>query len=168
MRPLLVLCTATLVLVQAPAVQAQWKWKDARGQVHVSDLPPPRDIPQKDILQAPAPASRRAAASAPAPVASAAQPREASASRPSGVDPELEARRARAEAEAKAKAAADEQRAARQRAENCQRARSQLAMLQSGQRIARVDAKGEQYILDDATRAAEASEARRVIASDCG
>ena len=47
------LCVATL-----PAA-AQWKWKDARGQVVISDTPPPREIPDRDVLQKPGSAIQR-------------------------------------------------------------------------------------------------------------
>ena len=35
------------------AATAQYKWKDNRGQLHASDQPPPRDIPEKNVLQRP-------------------------------------------------------------------------------------------------------------------
>ena len=47
-------------LVALPAT-AQWKWRDSRGQIHVSDIPPPREVPDRDVLQRPeAPARRKA------------------------------------------------------------------------------------------------------------
>jgi hypothetical protein len=153
-----------LVLLLAAATgpaRAQYKWKDSRGQVHVSDLPPPREIPDKDVLQRPG-ASTRPLISI-APVAAASTP--AAARTPQ--DPELEARRKRAELEAKAQAKADEDRLAAQRAENCQRARELLATLGNGQRLIKLDAKGERVVLDDAARAQEEAQTRRVIAADC-
>ena len=47
-----VLCLVSLVALVLPA-QAQWKWKDGQGQVHLSDTPPPREVQDKDILQDP-------------------------------------------------------------------------------------------------------------------
>ncbi|OYU77582.1 MAG: DUF4124 domain-containing protein, partial [Burkholderiales bacterium PBB5] len=94
MRPALICLLAGLVLAAAPGASwAQYKWKDTRGQVHGSDLPPPRDVPDKDILQRPTTTARKplvtgTAASAPA----AAGPASAAASR-APVDPELDARR---------------------------------------------------------------------------
>jgi hypothetical protein len=152
-----------VALLAAPA-QAQYKWKDSRGQVHVSDLPPPRDIPDKDVLQRPGPARRSVVvepAAAPASAASAALAQR------TPLDPELEARRNRAEQEARARAKADEELQAAQRTENCQRARQQLATLDSGQRLVRINPQGERVVLDDAARSDEAQVARRVIASDC-
>ena len=162
------LIAAALAAAHSPAL-AQYTWRDAKGQLHASDQPPPRDIPDKDIIRRPA--ARNAKAGAPAAVviaasaASAAPARSAAASAP--VDPELQKRRALAEQEAKAREQAEEQKQAARRAENCQRARSQLATLDSGSRIVRMDARGERVVLDDASRAREAAEARGVIASDC-
>ncbi len=158
------LCSLACVLAAlAPPAWAQYKWKDARGQVHLSDLPPPPEVPDRDVLQRPAPRRATAATAAPASAAAAAT----ATIGPAPVDPELEARRQRAERDERARVASADQRLAEQRATNCQRARSQLAMLDSGQRIARINAQGERVIVDDATRAAEAQQARRVVDSDC-
>ena len=155
------LAAMACLLLSAPA-EAQWKWRDSRGQIHISDIPPPRDIPDKDVLQRPEVTVRKAA---PAPAA----PASAAASAPgkAPVDPELEERRKRSEQEQAARAEADKHRAAAVRRDNCQRAREQLATLDSGQRIARVKADGEREILDDEQRARESRRARELIASEC-
>jgi len=153
---------ATLALPAA----AQWKWKDGRGQVQYSDLPPPQGTPDKDILQRPTGAAQRSGpiAAAPAAPASAAS---AALAAPKGVDPALEAKRKEQEAAEAAKKKAEEQRIAAVKADNCMRARSQLRTLESGARIARTNEKGEREILDDAQLAAENKRARDVMASDC-
>lgn len=155
------LAAMACLLLSTPA-EAQWKWRDSRGQIHISDIPPPRDIPDKDVLQRPEVTVRKAAP-APAAVASAA----ASAPAKAPVDAELEERRKRTEQEQAARAEADKQKAAAVRKDNCQRAREQLATLDSGQRIARVKADGEREILDDEQRAKESRRAREAIASEC-
>ena len=162
-RRLSAVCLAALLLGAGPAL-AQYKWKDSRGQVHASDMPPPRDNPDKDVLQRPSSGPSRMAA-APATGATLA----ASAALPGKlpVDPELEARRKRTEDEAKVLKRADEDRLAAQRSENCQRARQQMATLDNGQRLVRYSDKGERVVLDDAARADEAQAARRAIAQDC-
>jgi hypothetical protein len=159
-RPLGGLLLAVLALMLALPADAQWRWRDASGRVTASDLPPPREIPEKDILQRPG-GARAQAPAAPAATASAA-PAPASA-----VDKELEARKKAADQQQQAKAKAEEQRLAAVRAENCSRARSHLANLESGQRLARLNDKGEREYLDDKTRADEARRAREIIASDC-
>ena len=150
---------ATLALLLALPADAQWRWRDASGRVTASDLPPPREIPEKDILQRPG-GVRAPAAAVPAIAASAPAPAPA-------VDKELDARQKAADQQQQAKAKAEAQRLAAVRAENCSRARSHLANLESGQRLARVNDKGEREFLDDNTRADEARRAREIIASDC-
>lgn len=166
MRWTAVVWVASALLAAALPAQAQWKWRDADGQIHVSDRPPPNDIPEKNLLQRPKLPTARAAtagaaasaASAPGATASTAAPR---------VDPELEARRRKADQEQQAKAKADEERNAAIRADNCRRARQNLATLESGVRIARANEKGERVILDDAARAAELRETQQAIQSNC-
>jgi hypothetical protein len=83
------------------------------------------------------------------------------------LDREIETRKRVAEQEQAAKTKAEDAKAAVQRAENCQRARNQQAALESGQRMARVNDKGEREVLDDKGRAEEMRQLRDVIASEC-
>ena len=174
MRPVALPLLLTLALLSALPAWAQYRWKDANGQVHASDLPPPREVPEKDILKRPSRDAKPAAAlgtvaspapgkAAPANAANAAPARPASGP----VDPELAARRQQAEAQARARASADEERGAALRADNCQRAREQLARLDTGQRLLRQNAQGEPMVMDEAARNSDAQAARRVMASDC-
>jgi hypothetical protein len=152
----------TVLLAAFPAA-AQWKWKDARGQVVISDVPPPRDIPERDVLQKPELVTRRPVGQ-PTPAASAPAAESVAKAK---VDPELEARRKKAEQEQNDKSKADEEKVAAQRAENCRRARSHMASLDSGIRLSRTNEKGEREILDDKQRADEVNRTRQIIASDC-
>jgi hypothetical protein len=157
------LLALTLALAAGAAnAQSIWKWRDKEGRVQVSDRPPPMDVPEKDILQRPH------GARAPVQAASDVQ---AEAPAASGVDPALEARKAKALAD---KAAADKARQAAEKIktdqvklENCQRARNQLAALEGGQRIARMNDKGERVVLDDAGRAAEIARSRQIAETNC-
>ena len=155
------LCSA-LAAAAGPAA-AQYIWKDAQGQTHVSDLPPPKETPDSAILKRPAPGKR----AQPAPAAQAASAASGAGAAKTPVDPELEARRKRQDQEATAKAKADEERQAAVRAQNCQRARQQLASLTNGQRLVQFNDKGERVVVDDATRASEEQVARQAIATDC-
>lgn len=174
MRPVALPLLLTLALLSALPAWAQYRWKDANGQVHASDLPPPREVPEKDILKRPSrdarPAAPQGTAASPAPArATSATAASAAPARPASgnVDPELATRRQQAEAQARARASADEERNAALRADNCQRAREQLARLDSGQRLLRQNALGEQVVMDAAARSSDAQAARRVMASDC-
>jgi hypothetical protein len=161
------LLAAMLLVAAALPAQAQWQWRDKNGQITVSDLPPPRDVPEKDILKRPGPSGAAASKAPAAPVTAASAPAApANPARPAG-DKELEARKRAAEQEQQARARADEERLAQQRAENCNRARAHLASLDSGARIARANAKGELEVLDDKGRADERRRAGEVVASDC-
>lgn len=156
---------ALCVLAIALPAHAQWKWKDERGQVQYSDLPPPKGTPPERILQRPVLAPpKRVVIGASAPLGGASAP-GAAASTP--VDPALQARRKQAEQEEAAKRQAEEARNAQVRAANCERARGALRNLESGTRVARTNDKGEREFLDDRTREQEAQQARQIIASDC-
>ena len=141
-------------------VAAQWKWRDKGGQMQYSDLPPPAGTPDTDILQRPAPVAPRAAASAPT---AASAPLLV----PKSGDPELDAKRKKAEQDEAARKKAEDERIAIAKVDNCSRARLQLKALDDGQRISRINAKGEREYLDDKGRAEEAQRARTVIAADC-
>ena len=154
-------CAAVLGTLLAVPAQAQWKWRDKNGQTQYSDLPPPAGTPEASILQRPS--VQRAAA--PASAGSAASAAGLSARHAS--DPELEARRKQAEQEVADKKKADEARAAAARAETCSRAREPLRSYDSGERMARINDKGERVVIDDATRYAEIQRTRASIASDC-
>ncbi len=161
MLPLLAL---GMLLGLLPPAQAQWKWRDQTGQINVSDRPPPKDVPQKDILARPLPEQRRAAEPA-EPASAASAPARPEVRVP--VDRELEARKQAADQEQAARLKAESDKAAANRAENCRRARGHVAALESGQRIARLNDKGEREVIDDKGRADELRRAREVIASDC-
>ena len=164
---MLTLMLMLMVALAAPAAHAQWKWRDKTGQINASDRPPPLDVPAKDILVRPAPEIRRVFPETAVPAASAASGATAATRAPAG-DAQLEARRRAAEQEQASKAKVEEERVKAQRADNCRRARGHLAALEGGQRIARVNEKGEREVLDDRGRAEEVRQARGVIASDCG
>lgn len=139
---------------------AQWIWRDANRQMHSSDLPPPKDIPEANIVQRP---SQRPAPPAPTPAASAA----ASAASASPLQVEVESRRAREAQEQQARRAEEDQQRNAARAENCQNARRELTALDGGQRIVRLNDQGEREFLDDKGRAESSQRARTVIARDC-
>ena len=83
------------------------------------------------------------------------------------MDKELEEKTKKAEAEQKAKEAAEAAKIAKAKAESCARAREGKATIDSGIRLAKVNAKGEREIMDDAARAAEQKRVQSVIDSDC-
>jgi len=160
-----------LTLTAAIAAQAQYQWVDKDGRRVFSDRPPPADIPAKNVLTQPRGARAPQAAPVAGPAASASEPASAAAAAPrppaGGVDKVLEEKKKQNEAAEAARKKADEERAAASRAENCKRAMSAKATLESGMRMARVNDKGEREVLDDAQRAAELKRVNAIIASDC-
>jgi hypothetical protein len=169
MRHVTILAAALLATFTCGAASVQWTWRDAAGHINASDMPPPSSVPEKDILQRPTDQHKRTgtAAAVPGAPASAAVQGVQGVTAARGTDPELEARRKRAADEKSAQSQQEKERLAKARADNCTRARSQLAALNDGQRLSRANAQGEAIILDDRARAEETERTRAVIASDC-
>ena len=146
------LLIVTLVFAAAASAQ-QYKWVDKDGKVRYGDVPPPGVNATR--LKPPPPG-----VSAPAPSAAAKKddkpltPEEAFRQR-------QEAARKDSEKQAKADQEKAESRA------NCARAQDVLRSLESGQRIARTDSKGERYYLEDAQVAQETAAARESVRQHC-
>jgi hypothetical protein len=163
---------ACLMAFATVGAQAQnvWKWRDASGQLHISDTPPPPGTPAKNIISAGtggAPAlTPSGPASAPAGLSTAAA--DPSAAAASALDRKKKAAdKERADKEKADHAALDAKNAAI-RKDNCARAQAVLPGLQDGVRISRVNDKGEREVLDDAARAGEIKHTQDAIASSCG
>jgi hypothetical protein len=157
MRRLCLPVSVLLALFSAmPAFAQIYQWHDAEGKAHYADIAPPG---VNAILLRVKPGSVTDTVEDAA-TAGSAQPK-------SLAEQELEFRQRRAEAaEAQAKAE-DEEKQAAERARNCEQARNQLAALKSGQRIARLNSKGEREYLDEAGRVAEIERTEQYAASVC-
>lgn len=164
---------AVFALSLATSAHAQWKWKDKSGRVQYSDIPPPPSVSESDVLQRPTGATRQlpqidpksAQAAAASQAANAASVASAAGVKPA--EPELEAKRKKVADDEAAKKKAEEDKAKAARAENCSRAQAQVRALNDGMRMARVNAKGEREVLDDAQRAAEGRRAQEIMKSEC-
>ena len=155
-------------LVLAVSAQAQWKWRDAKGNVQYSDMPPPQGTPDKDVLQRPPAAARPTILVAPAGAqASAASAPAAKASAPSKAETEAAARQKREQDGELAKQKEEARKIAEQRRDNCLRAQGNLRDLQSGQRLTRTNEKGERIFMEEGQIAAEVNRARDIITSEC-
>lgn len=175
-KTLAVAVSFSVLALVATTASAQWQWIEKDGRKIFSDRAPPAEIAEKDILKRPpgavrtpvaplitTPGTELAASAKPA----SAPASKASAPKLSGKDPELEAKKKKAEAEEAAKKKAEEEKVAKTKAENCERAKAGLATLQSGMRMAGVNAKGEREVFDDAKRASETKRAQEIIESNC-
>ena len=155
---------------------AQWQWIDKDGRKVFSDRAPPPDVPEKNILKQPGSAvhGMNALANA-APVRAASAPGQAGGeSAPemdtlklSDVDKELANKKKQAEALVTARAKADEERVAKAKTDNCERARTSKTLMESGVRVSQTNAQGERVVLDDAGRSAEIRRAQVVIDASC-
>jgi len=164
LKPLLL---ALLCLAIAGTAQAQWKWRDARGNVQYSDLPPPAGTPDKDILQRPANARALVVVAPPGGPASAASAPRPAASAPAKAELEAAARQKKEQDGEIARQKEEERRIAAQRRDNCARAQANLRDLQGGGRITRTNEKGERVFMDEAQIAGEIGRARDVITAEC-
>ncbi|HMO06109.1 MAG TPA: DUF4124 domain-containing protein [Paracoccaceae bacterium] len=147
--------------------QAQWQWIDDAGRKVFSDTPPPASVPDRNILRRPNARAVPVAAPAPESPPESTETAPASAATP-GRDEQLEARKKQAEAAEKARQQAEQDRVARIRQENCERANRARTTLMSGIRVSTTNARGEVVVMDDKARAAEMQRLDRIIAADCG
>ena len=140
------LALAIGLLFATAAAAQQYKWVDKDGKVRYGDIPPPgvKATPLK-----PPPSGG-------APAAAAAPKKGTDAAKTSPEDAKKEAeKQAQAEKDAQAKK------------ENCGHAQEALRNLESGQRIARTDSKGERFYLEEQQLAAETAKARQTVQEWC-
>ncbi|MFT3850130.1 MAG: DUF4124 domain-containing protein [Propionivibrio sp.] len=133
----------------AIAANAQiYQWKDESGKTVISDKPPVGSVTATKRID-----------SASAPSAIPAQK--------SAADRELEMRKRQKEAQDASEKAAKDQTVAADKAKNCESARRNLQALESGERIALRDDKGERYFMDDSQREQEITNTRQMLQSNC-
>jgi hypothetical protein len=155
---------------------AQWAWRDAGGRMVFSDQPPPKTVPARDIVrQPPSPPPRGAGAPTDVPAEAAAQASPPPAAPgpaarpavPTVADREIDSRRRQIEAADAEKKAAEEATRQAKTVENCERLRAYQRALDGGFRVARINAQGQQELLDDAARKAESERTRAEIEEQC-
>jgi Domain of unknown function (DUF4124) len=141
-------------LFAAGASAQQYKWVDRDGKVRYGDTPPPGVNAQR--LRPPSGPSQ------PASSAAAAKQGE----KPLTPEQAFRKRQEAAQKDQEKQAQTDQD--AQAKRDNCARAQEQLRALESGQRIARTDSKGERYYLEDAQIAQESARARQTVKEWCG
>ena len=163
----LALAAAAMLAVTLPAT-AQWQWTDKDGRKVFSDRAPPADIREKDISKRPS-GSRAMPLPASTQAITAAAPRASAASAPqlAAKDSELELRKKQAEKDDALQKKAEDDKQAKARQENCDRANVALVTLQSGVRMATVNAAGEREVMDDAKRADEMKRVKDAANTNC-
>lgn len=152
-----------MLCLALPASAQMYKWVDSNGKVQYSDKPPPSNIKTEKL--------REAAPAASAPAASedkGAAKKDAAKAGPRTQAEEEQAFRKRQLDTAKAQQAEDKKQAeARQKEENCTRARAALTNLEMGGRQVRIDDKGERVFLEEDQIARETAKARQDVATAC-
>lgn len=151
-KPLSCLAVLGALLVTTAPVDAAevYMWKDAEGNAHYTDQPPPGVESKRIFITAPASSE-----------GSSAAPRKSLA------DQDLEFRKRQTERSERESKEADEASRREKLARQCAEAERQLKALESGQRIARYNDKGEREFLDDSQRDAEAERIRGQIETHC-
>ncbi|MBX3652792.1 MAG: DUF4124 domain-containing protein [Ramlibacter sp.] len=140
---------------------AQWIWIDKDGKKVFSDRPPPAEIPAKSVLKQPDAKSARQAIDE-----GKAQP-VAAAPKMSGKDKDLMEKKKKLEAAEAEKKAAEDEKIAKAKADNCARATQAKVTYESGVRVAKTNEKGERIILDDSAKDAEIVRIKEIIAQNC-
>lgn len=136
---------------QTAFAQSIYSWKDASGQVHYSDTPPP-DGKARTVKQ---------------PTLAPGKTAPTDNAQPSYADKELAFRKRLAEkTEAEEKARKDKA-DSEQRQRECSASKQHLAGLESGQRVVRFNEAGERIFMDDDERAAEIERTRKAVERIC-
>ena len=138
-----------------------YKWVDSDGTVHYSDQPPPGAVKEQSLGNK----SETPPGGSGTPSTENAAPKAAGPK--TYIERDAEFRKRQMEVEEKRvkeeKALAE----AKQAQQNCERARSSLQSLQSGQRVVKYNEKGERAYLDDNEREQEIATAQKAVDSWC-
>jgi hypothetical protein len=153
-------------LMISNVVVAQYIWLNDKGVKQYSDTPPPKSVPREKILKSPFGTTR------PTTAIEAKNPADAVAENPKIEKPVTTAsknedfnKRKLAREEADKKIAAEKQQNS-DKAKNCERAKSYKQSLDEGMLIMSRDKNGERAPLDEAQRAREMNDVKKVLA-DC-
>jgi septum formation inhibitor MinC len=152
-RALLPSALGALLLLAVPVhAQQLYKWVDSNGRVQYSDRKPPDGKQVQEVRSTVSSIGSQGAG--------------AGGKSPSELEKDFQKRQQeQTEAQQKQQQTAA---AEKQKSTNCAAARSNLAALNSGQRVARFNSQGERVYLDDAARASEVEHAQQAVKANCG
>jgi hypothetical protein len=166
-----VLMAVSAAALAAGSAHAQvFKCVDEKGKTVYSQTPCPSGANATQLEGKP-PAARRSPYGGETPAAAepakpAAKDTAAKDAKPPPTPEEAFQKRQQEKAE-EDKKAAEKAAADARRAEDCRRAKEQVAQFDIGGRIARLDDKGERYFLDDNQVAAERARAQQLVNDTC-
>lgn len=141
-----------LMLFSVSAHAALHKWVDAAGNVHYSDTAPPAEAKEQQLRIPQAPAD----------TAASGVPSEKSI-----FERDVELTKALKAKEKTAQQAAQEQKNAEIKKQNCENSRNSLTTLENAPRITTYDASGNQVVIDEATRQQKIEAARKAVSDFC-
>lgn len=147
MRTSLLLTTLLSLAVALPAQAQVYKWKDAQGRTVISDTPQPGAGKQAPTLNTPEPGT--------------------GSGEKSWVEKDLEFKKRQQEKRDAAEKSSKETAAAEQKKQNCERAKQQQAVLESGERLVVRNAQGEREFMEDNRRQQEMERARKTVQEWC-
>jgi hypothetical protein len=142
------LCVLAFAALAAPASAGLYKWTDANGRVVYSDQPPTGNVKVETVAGAPPPSNPNAV-------------KEMAAK-------EAEFKKRQTDATEKEKKTDAQKVEIAKRAEQCQRAQSQIKQLSAEQvAFVRYNEKGEVVYVDDATRRKERADLETWVKANC-
>ena len=140
--------TVGAVLVATFSHAQIYQWKDANGKTVISDKPPTGNVRDEKKIEG--------KSSPPG-----ATPQKTLADR------EMDYRKRQQATQEHAEKTKKEESAAAEKKDSCERVRRNLELLESGERVAVRDDKGERSFMDDEQRGREIAKARQTIQSTC-
>ena len=136
------------LLLVTPLASAQvYKWTDAKGVVHYSDVPPPQGVKYKNMHMSLAGGAAPAAATSASPAAAASSPADAGA------------------APASARTVADNP---ENRAKLCAQLRQNYTLLKGSQPLTVDDAKGQKQLVSEKQRTQDMVNTQQQLQKYCG
>ena len=146
------------VALFSAAYAQTYQWKDSSGKTIISDTPPPGSA---------AKSARTLGAQQPS-VFKEIKPAEKASDAPkSAAEQDMEFKKRQQQKAEQAEKDAKEQKAAADKRENCERARRNLAALESNQPFTSIDDKGTPQVVDDTSRQQEIQRTRQIVAESC-
>lgn len=156
MKSALMLAAGVVSTVFVFSADAQiYQWKDAAGRTVISDSPAPGSVRNARTLGG----SR--------PVVVNENDGAANAAPKTTAEKDLEFKKRQQDAREKSDKEAKEQAAARDKQENCERARRNLAVLEANAPVTSYNERGERELMGGAQREQEIERARQFIAETC-
>ncbi len=161
-RPAVVASMLVHIAIASAPAHAQYQWRDAHGQMIISDQPPPASVKPSQIIKS----APMAAPVAPPPKAEGKDSKSAVAKGPmTTAEKEADFQKRRKEQAEAQKTGAEKQAAAEQKTKHCEALQQKLRTLGSNMRINTVLNNGEVASMESAEREKEMSKTNRDLAS---